>query len=179
MSVPDFSPRAYARGYYLSPLRGSILTFRVAKSMLRALSPQRWTNTMNVPDRKSWLRIALFTGLVYFAIAIGFGAFARWAETASMRVNWNRLAFLASGIVFLVHIGYEHFRLRNSPRVTATHVSLAVAFGAFALALSANIHELGSAAGYRPRLLVALPVWPILTGRVAWTFDVSPMGGKC
>jgi len=159
-----FFPRAYARGYYLSPLRGSILTFRVAKSMLRALSPQRWTNTMNVPDRKSWLRIALFTGLVYFAIASGFGAFARWAETASMRVNWNRLAFLASGIVFLVHIGYEHFRLRNSPRVTATHVSLAVAFGAFALALSANLHDLWSAAGYRPRMLVALPVWPILTG---------------
>ena len=119
---------------------------------------------MNATDRKPWLRIALFTGLVYFVIAIGFGAFARWAETASMRVNWNRLAFLASGIIFLVHIGYEHFRLRSSPRVTATHVALAVAFGAFALAVSANIHELWSAAGYRPRLLVALPVWPILTG---------------
>ena len=119
---------------------------------------------MNAPERKTWLRTALFTGLVYFAIAIGFGAFARWAETASMRVNWNRLAFLASGIIFLVHIGYEHFRLRNSPRVIATHVSLAVACGAFALALSANIHDLGSAAGYRLRLLVALPVWPILTG---------------
>jgi len=119
---------------------------------------------MNAPDRKPWLAIALLTGLIYFAIAIGFGAFARWAASPSMRVNWNRLAFLASGIIFLVHIGYEHLRLRSSPRITATHVALAVAFGAFVLALSANIHDLWSAAGYRPRLLVALPVWPILTG---------------
>jgi len=119
---------------------------------------------MNAPDRKPWLRTALFAGLVYFAIGIGFSALGRWAASASMRVNWNRLAFLASGIIFLVHLGYEHFRLRNSPRTTATHVSLAVAFGAFALALNANIHDLWSAAGYRPRLLVALPVWPILTG---------------
>src|SRR4029079_19712277 len=99
---------------------------------------------MNAPDRKSWLRIALFTGLVYFVIAIGFGAFARWAETASMRVNWNRLASLASGIIFLVHISYEHLCLRNSPRVIATHVALAVAFGAFALSVSANLHDLWS-----------------------------------
>jgi uncharacterized protein (DUF486 family) len=123
---------------------------------------------MNVPDRRHWLPIALLTGLIYFAIGIGFGAFARWATSASMRENWNRLAFLASGIIFLVHIVYEHFRLRNSPRITATHVSLAVAFGAFALALGANVHDLGSAAGYRPRMLVALVAWPILTGLPAF-----------
>ena len=40
----------------------------------------------------------------------------------------------------------------------------AVAFGAFALALAANIHDLGSASGYRPRMLIALVAWPLLTG---------------
>ncbi len=38
---------------------------------------------------------------------------------------------------------------------------LAVAFGAFALALMANVHDLGSSAGYRPRMLIALVAWPL------------------
>ena len=41
--------------------------------------------------------------------------------------------------------------------------SAAVALGAFALALAANIHDLGSASGYRPRMLIALVAWPLLT----------------
>jgi hypothetical protein len=105
----------------------------------------------------------LLLGVVYFVIAVGFGAFAASAASNSMRVNWNRLAFLASGVAFAVHIGYEHFRLRNSPRITASHTSIAVAIGAFALALSANIHDLRSASGYRPRMLIALVAWPLLT----------------
>lgn len=32
------------------------------------------------------------------------------------------------------------------------------------LALAANIHELGSASGYRPRMVIALVAWPIITG---------------
>lgn len=40
---------------------------------------------------------------------------------------------------------------------------LAVAFGAFGLALLANIHDLGSASGYRLRMLIALVTWPLIT----------------
>jgi hypothetical protein len=103
-------------------------------------------------------------GAVYFVVAIAFGEFASRAASNSMRETWNRLAFLASGIAFAVHIAYEHFRLGNSPRVTASHASIAVALGAFALALKANIHDLGSASGYRPRMLIALVAWPLVTG---------------
>ena len=102
-------------------------------------------------------------GAVYFVFAIAFGDFASRAASNSMRETWNRLAFLASGIAFAVHIGYEHFRLGNSSRITASHASIAVAVGAFALALKANIHDLGSASGYRPRMLIALVAWPLLT----------------
>jgi hypothetical protein len=66
-------------------------------------------------------------------------------------------------MVFAAHIAHEHFRLHNTPRPTAWHTSLAVAFGAFALAVAANIHDLGSASGYRPRMLIALVAWPLLT----------------
>jgi len=118
---------------------------------------------MDASDRKRWLRAAVLLGVVYFVIAIAFGEFASRAASNSMRETWNRLAFLASGIAFAVHIGYEHFRLGNSARITALHTSIAVAIGAFALALSANIHDLWSASGYRPRMLIALVAWPLLT----------------
>jgi len=102
-------------------------------------------------------------GVLYVVIGLAFSAFARWAASNSMRENWNRLAFVACGIVLAIHIAYEHFRLRNSPRITAWHASLAVAVGALGLALSANIHDLWSPAGYRPRMLIALVAWPLLT----------------
>ena len=119
---------------------------------------------MDASDRKRRFRAVVLLAGVYFVIAIAFGAFAGWAVSNSMRETWNRLAFLASGIAFAVHIGYEHFRLGNSSRITALHASIAVALGAFALALKANIHDLGSASGYRPRMLIALAAWPLLTG---------------
>ena len=39
-------------------------------------------------------------------------------------------------------------------------LSLAIALGAFLVALVANIHDLGSPSGYRPIMLIALVVWP-------------------
>lgn len=105
----------------------------------------------------------LLLGVVYLVILITFGTFAGSAASNSMRVLWNRLAFVASGIVFAIHIGYEHFHFGNSPRITALHAALASAAGAFGLALVANIHDLQSASGYRPRMLIAFLAWPLLT----------------
>ena len=118
---------------------------------------------MDASDRKRWLRAAVLLGAVYFVIAIAFGEFASRAASNLTGETWNRLAFLASGIAFAVHIGYEHFRLGNSPRMTALQASIAVAIGAFGLAVSANIHDLWWASGYRPRMLIALIAWPLLT----------------
>lgn len=132
---------------------------------------------MDESGRQRWLRAAVLLGVVYFVIAIVFGEFASRAASNSMRETWNRLAFLASGIAFAVHIGYEHFRLGNSPRITASHASIAVAIGAFALALSANIHDLWSASGYRPRMLVALVAWPLLTAVPAFIVALVVVAG--
>jgi hypothetical protein len=118
---------------------------------------------MDAPDRKHWVRAALVVGVTYAAIGIAFSVFGSWSASSSGHLTWNRLAFLASGIVFAFHIAYEHFRLHSSVRPTAARVSIAVAIGAFLLALKANIHDLGSATGYRPRVLIALVAWPLLT----------------
>ena len=118
---------------------------------------------MNASDRKPWIRVVILVGAIYFVVGFIFSAFAGWAASLGLQAIWNPLAFLLSGIALAVHIGYEHFRLHNTARITAWHTSIAVALGAFALALKANIHDLGSAAGYRPRMLIALPAWPLLT----------------
>ena len=110
-----------------------------------------------------WFRTTVVLGVVYLVINLAFGAFASWSVSNSMRVTWNRLAFLTSAVAFAAHISHEHFRLGNTARLTAWHTSLAVAFGAFGLALVANIHDLRSASGYRPRMLIALVAWPVLT----------------
>ena len=112
---------------------------------------------MDASGRKSWIRAALLIGVVYFLIGRGF------ALPADQLGVWRLAAWVASAAVAAAHIGYEHFRLNNSPRATALHAAIAVAFGAFALALAANIHDLGSASGYRPRMLIALVAWPLLT----------------
>ena len=113
--------------------------------------------------RQRWLSTVILVGVLYFAVAITSGTLAGAAASNQMRFFWRLSAFIISGVVFAVHIVYEHFRLRNTARPTAWHASVAVAFGAFTLALLANIQDLGSASGYRPRMLIALVAWPLLT----------------
>lgn len=105
----------------------------------------------------------IVVGVLYSAVGIVFAALAGAAASDQMRFFWRLSAFIVSAVVFAIHIAYEHFRLRNKARPTAWHASVAVAFGALALALMANIHDLGSASGYRPRMLIALVSWPLLT----------------
>ena len=132
---------------------------------------------MDAPERQPWVPAAVLLGLAYFVINFAFGKFAAWSASDSMWITWNRLAFFICVVAFAFHIGYEHFRLRNSPRVTASHVSIAVALGAFALALAGNIHDLGSASGYRPRMLIALAAWPFLTAVLAFIVALGLAAG--
>ena len=110
-----------------------------------------------------WLGTAILVGVLYLAVGIAAAALAGAAASNQMRSFWRGSAFVISAVVFAAHIAYEHFRLRNTARPTAWHASVGVACGAFALALAANIHDLGSASGYRPRMLIALAAWPLLT----------------
>ena len=118
---------------------------------------------MDNSGHRRWLSAVILAGVLYPAVAITTAALAGAAASTQMRSFWRVSAFAISAVVFAAHIAYEHFRLRNTTRPTAWHASVAVALGAFALALVANIHDLGSASGYRPRMLIALVAWPLLT----------------
>ena len=99
--------------------------------------------------------MTVLVGVIYAAVGI--------VSSALPGAVWRLSAWVVSGVVFAAHIAHEHFRLRNPARTTAWHTSAAVAIGAFGLALAANIHDLGSATGYRPRMLIAFVAWPLLT----------------
>src|SRR6267143_4992771 len=108
---------------------------------------------------QSWVRTAVFLGIGYAFVGIVFAVPVTHAQA------WRLAAWVVSAIGYAAHIAYERFRLRNSPRSAALHVALAVALGAFGLAVGANIHSLSleSTNEHRPLLLLALGLWPIIT----------------
>jgi hypothetical protein len=132
---------------------------------------------MDDAGRQRWLSPVILVGVLYLAVGIAFGALAGTAASNQMRSFWRLSAYVISAVVFAAHIAYEHFRLRNPARPAAWHASVAVAFGAFGLALVANIHDLGSASGYRPRMLIALVAWPLLTAVPAFIVAFAVAAG--
>jgi len=132
---------------------------------------------MTAPERKQWIRAVILFGAVYFIVNMSCAELAGRAASNSMRVTWNRLGFLISAVAFALHIGYEHFRLRKSPRLTAWHVSLAVALGAFGLAVSANVHGLRVGSSHQRLLALALVAWPMVTGVPAFLVALVAAAG--
>ena len=109
---------------------------------------------------RSFAAAVLLIGVTYAVVGVVF------AWPSDHVVVWRLAAWVVSALAFAGHIGYERFWLHNEPRRAALHVALAVAIGGFGLALSANIHSflVVTPAPQRRLLLIALAVWPILTG---------------
>lgn len=130
---------------------------------------------MDTSGRKPWIRAVILVGVVYFVVGFVFATLANPSVSDHVRV-WRLAAWGASAAVYAAHIGYEHFRLNNSPPATALHAAMAVAVGAFLLAVSATVHAVmvPSHAPYW-RFLLALVLWPIVTALPA--FLVAPVAG--
>lgn len=117
---------------------------------------------MSASPSQPWLRLALLTGICYFIIGRLFPV-----PASNVRV-WRLAAWVVSGVVFSMHIGYEHFKLRNFPRVAAWHTAVAVAIGAFLLAAAGMIRSLWTTSTMRPAWLIALVLWPVFTALPAF-----------
>jgi len=114
--------------------------------------------------RQPWLRAMVILGVVYAFVGIVFALPAGHVKV------WRLAAWVVSAVAYATHICYERFRLRNSPRSASLHVALAVALGAFGLAVGALIHSLsrGESNEHRRLLLLALGLWPIITALPAF-----------
>ena len=117
---------------------------------------------MNASRRKAWLLPALLFGVAYFLIGRVFALPTDHVQA------WRIAAWLVCGVLYAAHIGYEHFKLQSAPRFPAMHVAVAVAIGAFGLALAGMIHSLSTAPGIRPAWLLALVAWPAVTAVPAY-----------
>jgi hypothetical protein len=106
-----------------------------------------------------WLAWSLLAGTLYLIIGIGFAPLS-----VPSVFFWRLAAWMVSGVVFAGHIGYDHFRIRSSPRSTAMHVAFGAAVGAFGLAAAAIVHSLLTGTGNLRLLRIALLIWPLIAG---------------
>jgi hypothetical protein len=113
------------------------------------------------PHNYHWLAAVILFGIVYLFVGV---AFPNPSVSSKTQFIWRLAAWLTCAVAFAIHIGLEHFRLRNSPRRTALHASLSVAVGAFGLAAAATIRALRTGTGNQRLLALALVVWPSVTG---------------
>ena len=118
---------------------------------------------LSILGRQSWFGTAILIGVLYCVIGIVF------ALPSNQVRLWRLAAWVLSAAVYAAHIGYEKFRLGNSPRATALHAAMAVAVGAFLLAIAATVHK-SMVVSHAPywRFLLALVVWPIVTALPAF-----------
>ena len=112
--------------------------------------------------------------VVYLVVGV---AFPNPSASNKTQFIWRLSAWLICAVAFAIHIGLEHFRLRNSPLRTALHASLAVALGAFGLAGAANIHALKTGTGNHRLLALALVIWPLITGVPAFVVALIAASG--
>src|ERR1700741_3980060 len=123
---------------------------------------------MDESNRRRWFPMVVLLGAVYFLFGVAFAALAGWSGSDAIRATWNRLGFLASAVAFAFHLGYEHFRFRNSALITALHVPAAVGLGAFALAVRVNVNGFRMGAGNQGLRAFALVAWPAITAILAF-----------
>jgi hypothetical protein len=110
--------------------------------------------------RRQWIGLAVLVGITYAVIGVVFA----W-PAAHVRA-WRLAAWLVSAALFAGHIAYERLGLGNPSRRAALHVAVSVAIGAFGLAVGAVVHSLlvGSSSAHHRLVLIALVVWPVITG---------------
>ena len=113
---------------------------------------------------RPWFVSAVLVALIYPLIGITFALPAHGAATRP----WRLAAWLASAVVFAAHVRFEHSRFRDLPSRAALHVSAAVAMGAFLLAVWINVHLWFAGGQQSPRPLLALLIFPLVTGLPAF-----------
>ena len=106
---------------------------------------------------QSWFRVALLVGIVYFAVGRLFTVPITHVQA------WRLAAWIVSGVAFAAHIGYEHFKIRHSPRAIARDAAVAVAIGAFLLAVAGMVRSLWATSAVRTVWFLALVLWPAFT----------------
>lgn len=113
---------------------------------------------MSASPRRAWIGPVVLVGIGYALVGILFPQ-----PVAHLRA-WRLAAWAVCGAAFAAHIVYERVRLRHTPLPAAFHVAIAVALGAFGLAVSANVHALSveTTSSHRLLMRLSLAIWPVM-----------------
>ena len=124
-------------------------------------------------DFRTTVLVVLSVGVVYFVVGYVFGELDDLGVTERGVFLWRLGAWIFSAITFAVHLWLEYARFRNTSLTIALHAALAVAFGAFLLAVAATFHAawIESSAPLW-RYFIALVAWPIFTAVPAFLVAV-------
>jgi hypothetical protein len=128
------------------------------------------------PHNYHWLAAVILFGIVYLFVGV---AFPNPSASSKTQFIWRLAAWLTCAVAFAIHIGFEHFRIRTSPRRTALHASLSVAVGAFSLAAAATIRALRTGTGNQRPLALALVMWANRNRRAGVRGRIDCGGSAC
>jgi hypothetical protein len=123
---------------------------------------------MDRSSAKKWIPPALLAGVLYFVVGFCLGTFAGSASSDQSRFGWRLAAWLVSLGIYLGHICYEYFKLKNTPLISSLHLGGGVALGGFLIAISAIVHALSTGSGNLGLLLLALLAFPLVTALPAF-----------
>lgn len=116
----------------------------------------------------------LLAGAAYVVASIGTIALSRVAPFPASVKTWRLAVWLLSLAIFVTHFVIE--RNRRLPRAAvAARVAIAVAIGAFGVAMLGPVRAHWGDAGRLKLILLSIVAWPVLTGVPA--FVVALIGG--
>jgi len=116
--------------------------------------------------------VALVTAVIYPAVGIGF-AFLDSSSAPAGIPFWRLAAWVVSALVFGAHLVYELRLPAKRPLPAASHVSLAVALGAFGLAIWVLVHARTGNHPQSPLAPLALILFPLVTGLPAFALALA------
>ena len=116
----------------------------------------------------------LLVGAAYVAASVGTASLSGVASFPASVKAWRLAAWLLSLAIFVTHFLVE--RNRRLPLTTvAARVGIAVAVGAFGVAVLGPVRAHWGDAGRMKLLLLSIVAWPVITGVPA--FVVALIGG--
>ena len=109
----------------------------------------------------------LLASVAYVVVGIGTAILAGVASSPTGVKAWRLAAWLLSLILFAIHFAVERHGDERRRRV-AVRVAVAVAFGAFGVALLGPIRSHWDEAHLPRLMLLSIVAWPVLTGAPAF-----------
>ena len=110
-----------------------------------------------------WLRTVTPFAVAYVMVGIVTAQLSGSAASMHARIAWRLVAWGVSVLLFGSQLGVERIRLNNTTLRSALHTSAAVALGALALAAAGPVRAHWGTDSQQ-RALMALLLWPVLTG---------------